>query len=161
MMLYTKQVLIASGAVHPFRICPWDSTNTHIPATNRVRWHAEIESGGLATATAEVWVLNETRDAGGALLLFNPSDVMRQLDRDDPDNIFLVDENNAPVIQSSSGGPANWGFMAWAGSKMMTMETPAWTIDADQTNRAEFFLRVGNPEPVDVLVNVRIFAELI
>lgn len=160
---YPVQGVLAAGAKKRFRICPWDSTNTHIPTGSKVKVQAEIRSQSIGTFVARLYDCYQTRDSVGARLPFNPGAPMRALDRNQSDNINLVDDN-------TDLDPVQFGILLWNeegtvdelnSPVVMSRPTPPDVFPFPGANDYEFVLEIENKEGLPIDYTVEIYAEIV
>jgi len=160
---YPVQGVLSGGAKKRFRICPWDSTNTHIPTGSKVKIQVEVRSQSIGTVIARLYDCYQTRDALGVRLPFNPSGPMRALDRNLSDNLLLVDDN-------TDLDPVQFGALLWNeegtvdelnSPVVMSRPTPPDVFPFPGANDYEFVLEIENLEGVAINYTVEIYAEVV
>jgi hypothetical protein len=160
---FPSQGTLAAGAKKRFRICPWDSTNTHIPTGSKVKVQVDVRSQSIGTFAARLFDCYQTTGPGGRLP-FNPSGPMRALDRNSPDNLLLVDDNT-DLDPAALGGALLWNEMGTVDEVnspvIMSRPTPPDAMSFPGSNDYEFVLEIENLEGVELSYTVEIYAEIV
>lgn len=146
--LQTFEGVLAPGGVLRKRICPWDQTNTHIDAGSTVRFWIEVRTYGIGSVHSRIYDLHEDSPAP-----FNPLEPIRNLDRDVPDKINLVDNEESDLKQGTiiwrEIGPVN------------EHNSPQFERTTDQDNKRTFVVELTNLEPINVTYTLELYFEII
>lgn len=139
---------IPAGTTQAYRICPWDQTNTHVPAGKRIAVKVQVRSYGLGTLHTKLYQLVQFPPAP-----FSPMTAMKNLDRDIPDNILLIDREPADNQQ---------GEIIWQELGMVDeQDSPEFVISQDTSNNKYFLVEVTNLETVDFPYSLEVYVTIV
>jgi hypothetical protein len=149
-----EAVYAIEGTLNPnqkrgVRLCPWPVS--HMPPGSAVRFRFEVRSNSISSLQARLYDLNGAVQPAGS---FNPTTVMRNLDRDVADALQLIDETTVPDTQQ--------GVLLWTELGMVDeINTPEFEKTRDDSNQREFYLEVENLEGVPVRYTLEAYAEVL
>jgi hypothetical protein len=147
--VYPIEGTLNVGQKRGVRLCPWPVA--HLSPGNVVRFRFEVRTFGIGTAAVRLFHLNGAVQPPGS---FNPSTVMRNLDRDVADALQLIDETTVPDTQQ--------GVLLWSELGIVDeINTPTFSKTMDPASQQEFYLELENLEAVPLRYTLEAYAEVL